>query len=48
MDYTDITYTVTLTIPEDSSIPTEQEIATAIYQGVKNIDTEDAINVERN
>lgn len=50
-EYTDVTYTVTLTLREDhaeaAGVPSEDEMRRAIYRGIDLVSSEDAIFVER-
>lgn len=52
VEYGDVVYSVTLTLRQhpddaDQGVPTEREIKTALYRGLSDIDSEDAIHVER-
>ena len=46
-EYDDITYTVTLDLRADASVPTEGELRRAIYQAVEGLDAESCVLVER-
>jgi hypothetical protein len=43
-----VTYEVTISVPDDADgDPTPSEIQRAIYQSIQDIDSEDAVTVER-
>lgn len=46
-EYSDTVYEVTISTREADGIATEDEIRTAIYQGIAIVDSEDAVFVQR-
>lgn len=46
-EYDDITYIVTISVRSDESVPTESEVARALFEGVRHIDTASCVQVER-
>lgn len=43
----EVVYTVTVSVPEDAGLPTDEEIQRGVYQGSPIIDSMAAVQVER-
>lgn len=46
-DYTDCIYQVAITVPTDGPYPTDEQVQVALYQGLEDVETKDAVLVER-
>lgn len=46
-EYTEVTYEVTVYVPEDEPLPDEGNMARALYQAIPEVDTESGVEVRR-